>query len=120
MQIPAWLGSKRLRMAGCALSLLAEDLFTAFGRFLIEAPLWRQGGGKRELILVQCRKLCGNQIRLVSDMSEPVLRGNRKLLCVVQSRIEERAFAVHFQVGNKGVPVGNGSPSRPGMQVHSR
>jgi hypothetical protein len=41
------------------------------------------------------------------------LRGNRELRCVVQPRIEERAQAVHFEIGHERVRVRDTAPAGP-------
>src|SRR6476469_4160453 len=45
--------------------------------------------------------------------------GDRKLTRLVETRIEERSFAVHFQVRNERVPVRHRSPAGPRMEVHA-
>jgi hypothetical protein len=47
-------------------------------------------------------------------------RSDGELVRIVQSRIEERLLAVHFQIGYKGVPVRHRTPSGPGVKVHTR
>src|SRR5262245_58732171 len=55
-------------------------------------------------------RIDGRQVR------ESVGGGNRKLRCIVQSRIEEPALPVHLEIGDQRVPVGDRSP-RTGPRV---
>ena len=73
--------------------------------------------GERQLVEVERRQLRGDQIGLVPDMAEAVLRSHRKLLCVVQPVVVEVAAAVHFEVRDERVPVGHGAPAGVGRKV---
>src|SRR5689334_18827651 len=53
------------------------------------------------------------------QIREPVRCCYRELDGVIQARIEKSSFAVHLQVRDKGVPMWDGSPSGPGMQIYS-
>src|SRR5438445_434316 len=44
---------------------------------------------------------------------------NWELRRVVQARIEEPAFPMHFEIGYESVPVWYGTPADPGVEVHS-
>src|SRR3990172_10653007 len=57
-------------------------------------------------------------IGIGSYVSESVGSSYRELSCVVQSWIKERSFPVHFKIGNKSVPVRDGTPCAcPGVLV---
>jgi len=55
----------------------------------------------------------------MGQIRKAVRSRNRKLRRVVQARIKESAFPVHFEVGYEGVPVWYGAPTDPGMEIHS-
>src|SRR4051812_49947083 len=106
-------------MALVALRFAAEQMVAASGG----------GGGEctggwlrcvdRQLIEVQRRQLGCDLIlvRVDTDMAEAVRGRDRKLIGVVEPRVEERAFAVHLQVRDERVPVRDRSPAGPCMQL---
>ena len=53
------------------------------------------------------------------QVPETVRGGYRKLGGVVQARIEEPALAVHFKVGDKGIPMRDRAPAGPRVKVHA-
>src|SRR5262249_16626286 len=80
--------------------------------------------GNRELIELKRRKFLGDKIIIrtnVRQVSQFVRSRNRKLGGVVQTRIKEPAFAMHFQVGHERIPVSDRSPrASPGVLVEAR
>src|SRR5215831_2657414 len=117
MQIVAWLCEERRHMARGALALGIEDLFPAHGGVLVERTRWRLRGGDGQLIEVEGGELGGHEVRLAAAISGSGLRRNRILLFVVQPGVEESSRAVHLGDGHPGIPVGNGSESRPCVEV---
>src|SRR5262249_38807160 len=60
-----------------------------------------------------------DQIRLTSNVSEAGASRHRELCRVVESRVIESAFAVHFEIRDESVPMCHGTPTRPGVKVHA-
>src|SRR5688572_22929143 len=65
------------------------------------------------------RQLRADQVRITSTIPEIVCCSDRKLRRILQTRIKECALSVHFQVCDKGVPMGDRTPPGPCMEVHS-
>jgi len=101
--------------------LAAEQLIAPCGGRLIEGyRRLRRGNG--QLIELQSRKLGGDEIIVGIDMRQirkAMRGGNGKLLRIVQARIEEPAFSVHFEVSHESVPVRYRPPADPGVEVHT-
>ncbi len=53
----------------------------------------------------------------VANVPEAGARCDRELHRVVEPRVEERAAAVHLEIGDEGVPVRDTAPARPGVQI---
>src|SRR3954467_3650592 len=68
---------------------------------------------------MQCRQFRSNQINLISDVTTMVGGCDGELRGVVEARIEERTFAVHLQIRDKGVPIRYGAPPGPGVKVNA-
>src|SRR5207253_1872304 len=106
MQVPTWLGEQRRHMTGGALCLVIKDRLSTRGRFAVKTIrrlLWHW---HRQLIELERGKFSGYLIVAVTLMTETGLRGDGILLLIVKTQIEEGALAVHFEIGNKSIPVG--------------
>src|SRR5262249_16571949 len=76
-------------------------------------------GWNGQLIKMESRKLRRDQIRLTSNVSEAGASRHRELCRVLESRVIESAFAVHFEIRDESVPMCHGTPTRPGVKVHA-
>ena len=110
MQIPTWLGEQRRHMTGGALCLVIKDRLSTRGRFALKTIRRRLWHWHRQLIELERGKFSGYLIVAVTLMTETGLRGDGILLLMVKARIKESALAVHFEIRNKGVPVGHVAP----------
>jgi hypothetical protein len=124
MQIPSRFGPEWLDVAVVALRFTAKQSIAALCGLGVKifARLWLRRR-QRELIEVQGGKLLRNAILVgidVGKVRKPVRGRNGKLLPIIQARIEEAAFAMHLQVGYECVPVRDGAPTGPGVQIHTR
>src|SRR5437660_11779184 len=97
-----------------ALSPAAEELVATLGCRLIEVHpgswRWRRQG---QLIEMQRRELRRDPVVIrvdVRQVAESIGGRDRKLRRVVETRVEETAFTMHFQVRDECVPVGHRSP----------
>src|SRR5262249_16767174 len=106
-----------LRVAARALRLAGEQRAAALGGVLVEAARGRSRRRERELVEVECRKLRGDAVVLARHVAEMVLGRDRELRGVVETRIEERAVAVHLEVGDEPVPVRDRAPAFPGVEI---
>src|SRR6185437_2919212 len=124
MHVPPWFRPGRLDMAIIAFCFAAEERVATLGRFRIEIfPCFGLRRFKRKLLHVQGRKFLCNSIFIGADMwevSESVLSRDRELVAIVQPRVEEPALPMHFQIGDERVPIRDGTPTGPGMQVDAR
>src|SRR5262245_36392477 len=105
-------------MAIGASCLPFEDLFAVCCRVAIEHSGRSFRGRQGQLVEVQRRQLRGDPILLVVLLS--LLRAccDRVLVRVVESRIVEPAFAMHFEIADIGIPVADGTPcSGPGVVI---
>src|ERR1700676_3610247 len=105
MHVPAGLGVGRRNMAGCALCGVFEHLLAALRRVLVETTLRRLRSGNSKLIEMQGRELAADQIGVVAHVAEPSAGRNGELGRVIQAREEERALAVHLEIGDTRVPM---------------
>src|SRR5690349_9107575 len=52
------------------------------------------------------------------QMAETVSGSNGKLCCIIKPRIEESTYAMHFEIGDQGIPVAHRTPrASPGVLV---
>src|ERR1043165_6517197 len=103
MEIPAGLCPKRLDMAVVTGSLTFEQLIASLGAVYIKVDTWcRYGCRNGELIEMERGKFGSDFIVVRRDMqmTEAVSRGNRKLCRIIETRIEERTYSMHLEVGN--------------------
>ena len=108
-------------MTVVASSLSAKQLIASRSGRLIERYCWVRCRN-RQLIKLQRGKLRGNEIVVrvnVGQIRKAVRGRNWELRRVVQARIEEPAFPVHFEIGYECVPVWYGTPADPGVEVYS-
>src|SRR5207244_10769245 len=75
--------------------------------------LWRR---ESELVKLQGWQLAGDQIRCPLDVGE-AQPGRYREICVVQARIVKTTGPLHFQIGDKRIPIGNRTPARVGMEI---
>src|SRR5262249_35845437 len=115
---PAGLREERRDVAGRALRLAVEHHLSASGGCRGEgAPPWRRGRDG-ELVELQGRPVRGDLVVAGgSDVAELCLSVARELRSVVAAFVEERHHSVHLQVGDKSVPVGDRTPTGPGVKV---
>ena len=109
MKIPARLGENRRHVAGRAVGLAVERASPLSAAAPSKVPPVA-GGWQRQLIEVERRQLGGDPVFLVLLVSLPGSCSDRVLLGIIEPRIVEHALAVHFEVGDIGVPVGDRSP----------
>ena len=74
---------------------------------------------QRQLIEMQVGEFWRNQVHFAADVVESVLCGHRETGAVSQSRVIESSFSVHFEVGDKSIPMGHRTPACPGMEIDS-
>src|SRR5205807_2447770 len=79
--------------------------------------LWRLWRRESELVKLKCRQFAGYQIGCPLDVGEAQPGRYRESICVVQARIVKTAGPLHFQISDKGVPIGNRTPARVGMEI---
>src|SRR5437879_10758467 len=112
---------ERLSVTVVASSLSAKQLIASRSSGLIERYCWVRCRN-RQLIKLQRGKLRGNEIVVrvnVGQIRKAVRGRNWELRRVVQARIEEPAFPVHFEIGYESVPVWYGTTADPGVEVYS-
>src|ERR1700730_12899192 len=68
---------------------------------------------------MKTRQFRGDDIGVVANVPVLCLDCKGELLGIVESWVEESSFAVHLRNGHVGVPVGNGTPARPGVITHT-
>src|SRR5438045_7976166 len=110
MQIPTRVGEQRRHMTGGSLRRVIKDSLPARGRLTVKTIRRRFWHWHRQLIELKRGKFSGYLIVAVTLMTETGLRGDGILLLMVKARIKESALAVHFEIRNKGVPVGHVAP----------
>src|SRR5262245_23689973 len=88
-----------------------EQRLAALGRMGVEAAARWSRRGNRELIEVQCGELRRHEIRLAAHVAETVRGRDRKLAGIVETRIVERAFALHLEHGDERIPMRYGAPA---------
>ena len=116
---PARLSEERRNVAARAVCLAVEDELAARGRLGVEAALGRLGCHDRQLIEMQRRELCGDEIGIVADVPVLRFRGDGELPLVAEPRIEERAFATHLRIGDVCVPMRHRTPAGIGVIVYA-
>src|SRR5262245_24747703 len=104
-------------MTDCALRQAIEYFLTTRSRLSVEAAFRRRGRRYGKLIEMQRCKFCGGLIGSASHVSETVPRSDRKFYRIIQARIIEGPFAVHLQVGHKGIPMCHRPPAGPRVEV---
>src|SRR5215467_546448 len=119
MQIISRLREERRNMACRALRRAVEQHLAPLERSLVVGSCWRGRGRDRELVEVKRRKLRRYSVGRAAGVSGAALCGNRVLILVIETSIEERPGAVHLANPDIGVPVGDRSESGPGMQIHT-
>src|SRR5438445_9928911 len=120
MQIPSRFGEEGWNVAGSTLAFGFKNCLAARRCAGVKASLRRFRSRDCELVKMERRQLGRDQIRLVVEMSKLVLCRHGILLRIVEPRIKEHAFAVHFQIGHKRIPVSHCSPgTSPSVIVHS-
>src|SRR5262245_54607873 len=120
MHVPAGLGEKRRHMANGTLGTSAEEFLPAPGcRMIVRIARW---GWRiqRQLIEMEIRKFWRYQVYIAANIVEAIARRNGKARRVRQTRIIEGSFPVHFEIGNKSVPMRHGTPPGPGVKIDSR
>src|SRR5215469_12530348 len=120
MHVPAWLRGKRRHMTVTAPSFAIEELLSQLGGLMIKTVVGRNRRGDRQLIEMQGREFGGDQVWGVPHITKPRFRGHGKLRRIVETWVEERALSMHRQVGHECIPMGDGAPSEPCMQVDAR
>src|SRR3954468_17534351 len=110
VEVPTGLGPKWFGMAAVAIGCSPEKHVPTFGSRRVEIfSRHRFWSGKIELIGVQGRELGGDLvlIRISLNIAKAISGRDRKLIRVVQARIEKSAFPMHFEIRDERVPVGN-------------
>ena len=122
VQIPTRVSPEWLDVAVVASGLAAEQRVAATCCRGIEATGRRLRRRNCELVELKGLQLGSDDVAVridVRQISKAMGGRNRELRCVVQSGIPESALSMHFQIRNEGIPVGNGSPAAPGVEVDS-
>jgi len=119
MHVPSGLGEQRRNVATRALGLTFKNLLASFGSLLVNAALGQGRSNKPKLIEMERSEFRRHQVGIVPYVCETVLRRDRELLHVVQSRIEKVSLAMHLKNRDERVPLCNRAPSRPRMQIHT-
>src|ERR1700730_189392 len=118
MQIPTQLGEDRRDVTAGALRLVVKDSLASCSSLKVETVGRRLRHWHRQLVEVQRGELCTDQIFAVMLVTETGFGGDRIFLFIVKTRVEECPLAVHFEIGNKSVPVGDVAPrTGPGVIV---
>src|SRR5215472_2717034 len=120
MHVPAGLCGDGWHVAGTALTFAVEEPLSPLGCFVVKTVAWRSRRGNRQLIELQGWEFGGDQVQVVPHISKPHCGSDRKLCRVVEAWVEEVALSMHLQVGHKGVPMGDGAPAGPCMEVDPR
>src|SRR5262245_43048486 len=68
---------------------------------------------------MECRQLCGHQIRVVTNVPVSRLDGDRELFWIVESRIEEGSLSAHLCVRNVRIPMRDRTPTGIGVVIHT-
>src|SRR5712692_255550 len=119
VHVPAGLGVERRNVALGAVGLAGEQLLPARRRVLVEAVLRRPRSLEAELVSVQRSQLGGDQVRVGFHMPEPLAGSYGEFVRVVEARVVEVSLPVHLENRDEGIPIGNASPARVGVQVHA-
>ena len=85
----------------------------------VKASGRRPWGSNGMLIGTQGRQFGGDPIRRVHHIVKMVFHGDRVFYRVVEPGIAEGAFAMHFQIADKGIPITDVSPTGIGDQVNA-
>src|SRR5262245_4582519 len=108
MQVPSRLRPEWFHMAVVALGFTANDLVSARRGCRIEAARRRLWRGNRELIKLKGLEFGRDLIVVGRDMrqiAKSILSSDRELRRIVQPRIKESPFPVHFEICHEGVPM---------------
>src|SRR5256885_9084477 len=119
MQVPAGFCIERVSVAASALGLAAEELIAALRGLFVEAVGRRYGRGQGHLKEMQRFNFGSNPIVFAGDVPKVLFGGDGEFIGIVQTRVKERSFSVHLQVGHEGIPVRYGTPARPSVQVYA-
>src|SRR3954451_2133787 len=65
------------------------------------------------------RKCRRDEIFIRTYMAELFTSCDRETSRVIEARIVERTFAMHLEIRDECIPIRDGSPSCPGVQIHS-
>lgn len=121
VRIPARFREQRRYVAGATARLAIENLFAIPGHRLIETACGRLGRGQRQLVEVEGGKLGRDAVFLILLVALLRASGDGIFLRVIETRIVEIAFAMHFEIADLGVPIGHRPPATsPGVIVHAR
>src|SRR5262245_18443110 len=104
-------------MTGTAPGFAGEEHLSPLRGLLIKTVVGRSRRINRQLIEMQGWEFAGDQVRDIPHISKPRCRGDGKLRRIVETWIEEGSLSVHFQVGLERIPVGDGAPPDPSLQV---
>src|SRR5678816_783649 len=96
-----------------------EYIGTARRCIAIKTASRRVGRWNGQLIEVQVRELRSDQVWSYSHVSETIASSDWEFQRIIQPRIIERALSMHFQIGNKRIPVSHAAPPSPRMEIHS-
>src|SRR5262249_60879942 len=97
--------------------LSLEHVAAPLGCLAVEGALRRIGRWNGQLIEVQRGKLRADEIRIITYIAETGTSRHRELHAIVEARVEEGPFAVHFEIGNEGIPMRYRAPASPGMEI---
>src|SRR5215216_7755429 len=117
MQIPARLSEKRWHMASCTLSLSIEECLPTFSGTPVETASRRERSEERKLVGMESRQFRSDQIWGTTDISKSIPSCNREFARIIQSWIVECSFTVHRKIGNESIPVGDGTPTCPCVEI---
>src|SRR6185369_16867384 len=117
MHVPPWFAEDRRHVTRRTLRWSVEHSLTARGCRSVETSRRRSGRRYRELIEVKRRQLRRDQIRIAAHVAKTCTRRDRKLGCIIETRIVEGSLSVHLEVRNERVPVRNRTPARPRMKI---
>jgi hypothetical protein len=118
VRVEAGVGVKRRHVALRAFTAAVEDRLTTFRRCGVEAARrWRRRL-QRELVVVERGQLRRDLVGVVAELEKAASDRRGKLGRIVEPLVVEVAVAVHLEVRDVGVPVGDvAEVARPSMEV---
>src|SRR5579864_1819262 len=118
MRVVAGVSVERRHMAFRAFALAAEDRLTTFRRSGVEAAHRRLRCLQRELVVVERGQLRRHLVGVMAEFEKAASDRRRVLGRIVEPLVVEVSVAVHLEVGDVGVPVGDvAEAARPCVEI---